>query len=119
MVSRFVCYNLTAKCQNAITLDVIGLFGRSKRHTKGNFEEKKNHEKTNSKEEKIRPNLLHHLTGENFYNVAVNFCSILVFSTMVFLIHIASSEILIGLKVSLYTTPYNQFHASSQSSAID
>ena len=44
MVSRFVCYNLTAKCQNAITLDVIGLFGRSKRHTKGNFEEKKNHE---------------------------------------------------------------------------
>ena len=72
-----------------------------------------------ARKKKIWPNLLHHLTGEKFYNVAVNFCSILVFSTMVFLIHIASSEILIGLKVSLYTTPYNQFHASSQSSAID
>ena len=69
----------------------------------------------------MRLNLLKHLTGENFYNanVAVNFCSILIFSTMVFLIHIASSEILIGLKVSLYTTPFNQYRASSQSSAID
>ena len=67
----------------------------------------------------MRLNLLKHLTGENFHNVAVNFCSILIFSTMVFLIHIASSEIMIGLKVSLYTTPFNQFRASSQSSAID
>ena len=45
----------------------MGLFGRSKRHTKGNFEEKNNYEYTNSKEEKISPNLLQHLTGENFH----------------------------------------------------
>ena len=45
----------------------MGLFGRSKQHTKGNFEEKKDYESTNSKEENIRLNLLQHLTGENFH----------------------------------------------------
>ena len=42
----------------AITLAVMGLFGRSKRHTKENFEEKNDYGSTNSKEEKIRLNLL-------------------------------------------------------------
>ena len=46
---------------------VMGLFGRSKRHTKGNFEEKKDYEYTKSKKKKIRLNLLQHLTGENFH----------------------------------------------------
>ena len=43
---RFVSYDFAAKSKykNAITLAVIGLFGRLKRHTKGNFEEKKNYE---------------------------------------------------------------------------
>ena len=41
MVSRFVCYDFAAKDENAITLAVMGLFGRSKRQRKGNFEEKK------------------------------------------------------------------------------
>ena len=36
---RFVSYDFAAKYKNAITLAVIGLFGRLKRHTKGNFEE--------------------------------------------------------------------------------
>ena len=97
----------------------MGLSGRSKRQTKGNFAEKKDYEKIHSKEEKARLNLLQHFTGDNFHNVAVNFCHILRFSTKTFLIRIASCEILIGLKISLYTTPLNQFRASSQSSAID
>ena len=41
---RFVCSDFAAKYQNAITLAVMGLFGRSKRHTKGNFEENKKYE---------------------------------------------------------------------------
>ena len=41
MVSRFVCYDFAAKDKNATTLAVMGLFGRSKRQRKGNFEEKK------------------------------------------------------------------------------
>ena len=41
---RFVCSDFAAKYQNAITLDVMGLFGRSKQHTKGNFNEKKDYE---------------------------------------------------------------------------
>ena len=44
----------------------MGLFRRSKRQAKGNFEEKKDYKWTNSKEEKIRLDLLQHLTGENF-----------------------------------------------------
>ena len=40
---RFVCPDFTAKYQNAITLAVMGLVGRSKRHTKGNFDEKKDY----------------------------------------------------------------------------
>ena len=67
MVSCFVCYDFAVKDQNAITLAVIGLFGQSKRHTKGNFEEKKDCELMNSTEENMRPNLLQHLTGENFH----------------------------------------------------
>ena len=38
---RFVCYDFATKNQNAITLAVMGLIGRLKRHTKGNFLEKK------------------------------------------------------------------------------
>ena len=53
-------------------------------------------------------NLLQPLTGENFHNVALNFCCILSCSTMKFLMNIATSEILIGLKLSLYTTPFKQ-----------
>ena len=34
---RFVSYDFAAKYKNAITLVVIGLFGRLKRHTKGYF----------------------------------------------------------------------------------
>ena len=45
----------------------MGLFERSKLCTKGNFEENKDYEYTNCKEEKIRLNLLQHLTGENFH----------------------------------------------------
>ena len=60
-----------------------------------------------------------YFTGENFHNVVVNLCHILRFSTKTFLIRIASCEILIGLKILLYTTPLSQFRASSQSSAID
>ena len=52
---RFVCYDFAAKDQNAITLAVMGLLGRSKRHTKGNFEEKNNNELTNSKKKKDDP----------------------------------------------------------------
>ena len=40
----FVCYDFAAKHLNAITLAVMELFGRSKRHTKGNFEEKEDYE---------------------------------------------------------------------------
>ena len=53
----------------------MGLFGRSKQHTKGNFEEKKDYESTNSKEENMRLNLLQHLTGENFHKTHyLRFC---------------------------------------------
>ena len=45
----------------------MGLFGRSKQHTKGNFEENNNYEETNSKEEKVSLNLLQHLTGKSFH----------------------------------------------------
>ena len=38
---RFVCYDFATKALDAITLAVMGLFGRPKRHTTGNFEEKK------------------------------------------------------------------------------
>ena len=41
---RFVCSDFAAKYQNAITLAVMGRFGRSKRHMKGNFEENKKYE---------------------------------------------------------------------------
>ena len=48
MVLGFVCYDFVAKDENAITLAVIGLFGPSKRHMEGNFEERKDNEKTMS-----------------------------------------------------------------------
>ena len=50
----------------------MGLFGRLKRHTKGNFEENKDYEWTNSKEEKMRLNLLQHLTGEKEEKARLN-----------------------------------------------
>ena len=39
----------------------MGLFVRSKRHAKGNFEEKNDNEYTDSKKEEMMPDLLQHL----------------------------------------------------------
>ena len=96
----------------------MGLFGRSKWHTKGNFEEKKDKEWPNSKEEKIRLNLLEHLTGENFHNVALflpcfKFFNYDIFDTNCKLRNTNRPEIII------IHEPFHRFRASFQSSAID
>ena len=77
----------------------MGLFGRSKRHTKGNFEEKKDYVITNRQiaRKKVYGLMYCSTLQVKIFTMLPYFCHVLSFSTMTFLIQIACFEILIGL----------------------